>query len=663
MKLLKKYITPLTEGAFLLFIFFFSQLPLRDFDIWFHIKAGELFVTLGRLPFTEYFSYSAQGREWIHFEWLFQIIVYLLSTIDIAVIPPFISLFTVILFFFLLRIFGDIFKLNLLTRILLSFVFFVLTYEYYTARPHVLAYTFMVMTLFFILAWIRQGKKWLYATPFLTLIWNNVHSTGFLSWGLMLAFAVLLLAQWLIKHREKDLLKSKTLLVISAINFVITILPPMGFMDYKLLWHFFKDREFLGIFIAEWAPASADENPFGYYLFSALLLFSSISFLLINLRRKTLFKNLWGIPFIFMGLMGYTAARNIFPATLGILILLAWDIRRILDFLDSKIEEKRALHAAKTIIISLLVTILVGFFAYFLDLKQHAFAGRRLYYPVQSTEFAKQYLSGRMFNDYTYGGYILYHTYPKLQVLIDGRAEVYACCEMRDYLELAINKYLPDKQYKELLDEYWEKNDISFAIISTQKNNVMRRIARILNTDPTRWALVFWDDDSQIFVKKDGHNDKVISQLEAHYATPYLKDPFVKGKMDEALKEYERMDSVAPSAQTHNAIGYILMQKETFDQAALRFNAALEQNPTFESPYMNMAELAVREGDLDSAIGLYTQAKRYAPDRGLVYIRLGQLLQERDGNTKAVRDIWEEGVSNTVDEEAKKKLQSLLSSL
>ena len=91
------------ELAFLGFIFYWARLPLRDFDIWFHIKAGEYIAQHG-VTFLEPFSYAAQGRQWIIFEWGFQLFVYFLSLIGLWIIPPVIGVVTCILFFTLHRI-------------------------------------------------------------------------------------------------------------------------------------------------------------------------------------------------------------------------------------------------------------------------------------------------------------------------------------------------------------------------------------------------------------------------------------------------------------------------------------------------------------------------------------------------------------------------------
>lgn len=647
---LKKHITLISEASFLGIVYIVGQLPLRDFDLWFHIKSGELFVAQKGLQFTEVFSYAAAGREWIPYEWLFQITVYFLSKIGFWIIPPFIGIFTVLTCFCLLRILDYIFRLPLFPRLLLTFAFFISIYEFNTARPHVLAYSFVTLSLFLIYARIVKDKKWIYFSLPITLIWANFHSTVFLVWGLQLTFACITLFQWFLGRDKKTLLASRDLFILALINFILTVLPPLGTRDYKLLWEFFKDREFLAAFIAEWSPLS--ENLFGFITYSALFALSLAVFLFVTIKKKAYSFNLLGIPLFIMGFMGFTASRNIVLGSFALFVLIGWNLKSLLDWSSPKLKYFFWLP---------LTVLFVGFYGYQYVQKQKEVKSGRLYYPVQSTEFVKRYLKGRMFNDYAYGGYVLYNVYPTLNIFIDGRADVFHYYEMRDYLQLSIRKNLPDEEYRVFLNSLWDKYDINFAIVSVQKHNVMRKISRLLNTDPN-WALVFWDDDSQVFVRRDGKNDWIIKELEAKYATPYLRDPYLKGRMDEALAEYERIDKIAQSAHTSNAIGFILMQKGKYDQAKERFLQAYGQDPTFESPYMNLAELAAKDGQLEEAINLYYKAQKIAPDRGLIYVRLGQLLLET-GDDKKARQVWEKGVKNIVDEDARSKLKELLETL
>jgi tetratricopeptide (TPR) repeat protein len=91
-----------------------------------------------------------------------------------------------------------------------------------------------------------------------------------------------------------------------------------------------------------------------------------------------------------------------------------------------------------------------------------------------------------------------------------------------------------------------------------------------------------------------------------------------------------------------------------------RFEEAMRIDPTFESPYMNLAELAAHNGDIQSAIQLYAKAKELAPDRGLIYVRLGELYIEGTGDIASAKKIWEQGLKNTADDEKKNELRDLL---
>lgn len=650
-KLYSRYGESIIEWTYLVIIYFASRLPMRDFDIWFHLKSGELFVQKG-LTATEVFSHAAQGREWITFEWLFQVVTYLLhKAFGMEFLPWFIGLFIVFGQFILLRILRDFVKLPIVYRILIMIAFFAHTYDFNTVRPHIIAYSFVFFTIYLILRFIEDGKKWVYYLPLLVVIWTNAHSTGFLSWGLLGTFAVLSFIAWLI-HGEKRYIQAVVpLLILSGVCMLITISPPMYFRDYKLLWTFFTQRKFLGLFVSEWSPIADDPLAFLSYTIYAI---TGIGVFLAGVyKSKNYEKALLFIPFIVMAVMGYSASRNVFLGMFGILILFSYGVAQF---------DRVSNYIVKAAVILPLASAFLIYHSMILMDKRELFASQRLHYPMQAAAFAKKYLKGHMFNEYTYGGFLLYELYPKLQVLIDGRADLYICCEMQDYVVLSKYKNAPDDQYMKVLDQLFSTYTVDFVILSTQKHSVIRKMSRLLNTNP-QWSLVFWDDDSQIFVKRNGKNDSVISQMDAKFATPYLRDPFVTGHDNEAMDEYKRMNEVAPSARSMQMIGTILMQHEKIEEAKQWFVNANDQDPGFESPYMSLGELAALDNDIDTAIGYYMKAQSIAPDRGLIYIRLGQLVMKQTNDRARVREIWEKGVKLTVDEEAKKQLQTLLKTL
>jgi Tfp pilus assembly protein PilF len=124
------------------------------------------------------------------------------------------------------------------------------------------------------------------------------------------------------------------------------------------------------------------------------------------------------------------------------------------------------------------------------------------------------------------------------------------------------------------------------------------------------------------------------------------------------------MDDIVKSARTSNALGYIYLRQEEYDKAIERFEDAITRDATFESPLMNLAELAVKDGDRTKAIDLYRKALTLADDRGLIYLRLGELLlSQSKNNITEVKTLWKNGIDKTVDEEARQQLMDRLAKL
>lgn len=637
---------------FLTLTFLLSIIPLRDYDLWFHLRSGEVIAKMGIIHY-DVFSHSAVGREWFPYEWLFQIIVYQFQEFfgfeSIKYLMAAVITLQISVLYLILR---RVFNLNKIFSLISCFLFFASVYDFYSARPHVFAYTFLLINLGLILLFFFKKKNYLLLTFPITLIWANLHGSVFLSVAFFAAFSVISFLNFLILKEKTWLSKSKTLAFYTIPTALLTILPPLGFLQYRLLWIFFTKNAFISKFIDEWSPLAININPFGFIIYSVTVVIILLPFLLINIKQKSFKENLWALPLIPLIFLAYSASRNIFLGYISMILILGWSL--------SKLKFK-SLSNYKNILLTILFIIVIGLHGWVLSLKQEP---QKLYYPVKTAEFLKTHkVNGNMFNDYGYGGYLIYQLWPEYKVFFDGRTDVYLCCEMPDTLELATKKYQLDTEYKKLLDKLWDKYKISFIIIRTGKHNVLRKITRILSGDPN-WNLIFWDDYTQLFVKKDGKNDEIIKEFGTKAATPYDKNPYRKGLMDQAFFEYQRVIKVGgDSTKSRNTLGFILLQKGKFEEAKTEFEKATQIDPSNESPYMNLGELSAKDKDYEQAISLYKKALSLAPDRGLIYIRLGQLYLAGFNDTETAKKAWSSGLKNTVDEDARKELQNLLSKI
>jgi hypothetical protein len=150
MAVLKKY-SFILELIFFVFIFIVTILPMRDFDIWFHWKSGELIAHKGIIHY-DVFSHTAAGREWFPYEWLFQVTVYYFSLLfGFEAIKYLIAAMISVMVSILYYLTKYLFKLNMFVSMLVSFFFIASVYEFFSARPHIFAYTFFIATVFLIL--------------------------------------------------------------------------------------------------------------------------------------------------------------------------------------------------------------------------------------------------------------------------------------------------------------------------------------------------------------------------------------------------------------------------------------------------------------------------------------------------------------------------------
>lgn len=637
------------ELVFFLLIFLLAIVPLIDFDIWFHIKSGEIFSKMGIINY-DVFSHSASGREWFPYEWLFQVIVYQTQQFfGFEAIKYLIALVILIQIFILYLILRQIFIVNKWVTFFACFFFFVSVFEFISARPHVFAYTFLITNLYLIFLYYFKNKNLLWLTIPITLLWANLHGSIFLDVAFFVAYTFISFIDFIIFKEKSWLSKAKVLAFFSTITAILTVLPPIGLTQYRLLWIFFQERNFISKFIDEWIPLNPNIDLFGFSFYTAVLILIILPFFWINFKNKSFKTALWSIPLLIFPFLTYTASRNLYLGYISLSLILGWNL--------SKLSFNRPVFKKVFILTLLSVTI---FYNWILSQKR---IPPRLFYPVAATQFIKdQHIKGNMFNDYGYGGYLLYHLYPDQRVFYDGRTDVYLCCEMKDTMNLSLNKGKPDEEYKKIVARLWDKYQISFVLVRTQKHSVLRKIAMFLSGDPN-WVLVFWDDNTQMFVKKDGKNNDLIEKFGSTAATPYDRNPLRAEQEEKALEEYQRTIKIVDSAKSRNAIGFIYLKQGKFDEAKVEFEKAIQMDNSNESPFMNLAEMAASIRDFQTAIKLYKEALKLAPDRGLVYIRLGQLTLESSGNTSEVRDIWQTGIEKTVDNEAKQQLKDLLSKL
>lgn len=629
--LIEKYSQFLLPVVIFILTLFFSYNLVQNFDMWFHIKSGEIILEKGIIHH-DVFSFATPQREWVPYEWLFQSAIFLFTKFfGLFSIKYLLSILAATTITTLYMVIKRIFSTNFAIGLIASLLFFTGNFAFFTLRPQSVAIIFLLINLGLILLYILKNKNLLLLTIPITLIWANLHASVVLDVVFFLSYALISIINYFLLKEKQWLAKTKVLSIFTIITFILTVLPPLFFTQYQFLLKIYTHREIISSFISEWQPLTS--FPTEFFIYTITLICVSIIFIYSIFKDKQLKHNLFLLPFIVMPFLGFSSSRNVFYGYLAFSFILGWSLSKI-NF------QKSLVHIKSFVIIFLSLILITQVYYFYLQAKPI-----RYYYPKAAANFIKNMdLKGNMFNEYPYGGYLLYSLYPKQKVFIDGRTDVYLCCEVLDLLNLYNKAGLDDKSYKNILNKLWDKYVISFVLIKTKQNTYSEKISNILQND-SNWSLVFWDDNSQIFVRDNGKNSDVINKFGAEFATPYGKTPFASESAKSAFIEYQEMIKIADSARSRNAIGLILSQQKEYGKAQKEFEKAIELDQSFESPYMNLAEIEIIQNkNYDLALKLYKDALSISPDRPFIYLRLGQLYIEGFNDRKNALSIWKKGL-------------------
>jgi hypothetical protein len=462
-----------------------------DGDLGRHLTIGRVILDRMAIPTIDEFSHTRYGDPFSPHEWLAQVVF---------------------------RLFYDWLGLSgvvLFTAALLGLVFFLLTYRvfmitrstpltlilivigiaasriHWLARPHIFTYLYLFL-------WIevlnsRQALKWkILWAGLLMLGWVNTHGafvSGITVTGIYLGSSIL--SGWVYRSWKNELKRVEEYSVLLLISLALSLVNPDGFRIWQTIYGFLSSR-YLVSHTAEYMPPvlyQAGVIPF------TLLVVISLLFIVLYLKRLSL--NSIALLLIF-SLFGITSGRNIPLFILISLPILAecstWLLPRLklhLDRLFDEIREDTGAMRFQFGYTAILAMVIFGFGVLLFKL-QPGLTERNQYsparYPVAAVDWMQQHpWNGRIFNDFMWGGYLLFRDWPQTRVFIDGQTDFYGEALTRDY-ETIINGWAG---WDTLLDHY--KVDeilipVKSSFVDTLKSN-------------GGWKLIYSDSTAVIFTK------------------------------------------------------------------------------------------------------------------------------------------------------------------
>lgn len=625
-------------------IFFVSLHPVVEYDTFFGIKIGERIMQTKSIDPTEVFSWSAAGRQGNLYEWLAQVWIYSLHQIGgFTAISWYVASITTLFFIIMYLLQTTVFKRDWISGLLLSILCIAGIYEFCVARPQIISFVCVLLLIYVI--WKPTTLSCMLTLPMMYL-WTNSHASFMMGIALLCIYTEI---YWFLN--KKDI--AKLLAITTLLDIFVTLLPPVSFQPYRLLWEFMADGSFLRQFISEWGPITS--SPYLTVLYGSLVLMTiGISvFALQKTKEKT--SPLMLTPLYFIMLMSLSAIRHIPYGVICSILILGMSLPE---------KEWTKKYRIFRIMMTIGVVILSG---WLIREKRDDISDRYREMPNGAVQFLKtHHITGNMFNQFGIGGFLIYHLYPQYHVFFDGRAEVYRTHEMRAFYPILTAGNAPQERFTRVLTDFLDTYQFSFVILPISSHNptkptVNERMADTL-LDLPQWHLLFLDDQSMIFIKDDGKNDIFIQSSSHGVITPYRTDLFKKNQEQRAEIAYTTLLHWKESSIGLTGLGEAQYTEKKFDEAKQSLRHALQLDPTNGYAYMALGLIAKEQSLTPDAIRFFRTAVTYAPYLGRVYKELAQIyIAGHDAD--AAQKIITEGLGQSIDLLSRQSLIQLLPSL
>lgn len=594
-------------ASFCALVVFIAVTDYSDYDFWWHLRLGELAFTSGHIAAPDTSSYTFAGRPQLSIEWLADIVIYLsyaagglwgCTLLKISVL-----LATFFLLFSLLKAAnGEDDASFFATLATLVVVLYAIRFRLFV-RPFMFSYLFFAGFLFLIDRFDRTGcRRYLYVLPVMEVLWANMSKFAF--FGPLLIF--IFFAAGLLQGKRRPEI---------AVLFIATV--ACSFINpstYKLYTLPFDVMATKGIAhsVGEHQPMSFGmlwgyglRYTLGFQVLAVGVLISLVMFW----RRLNYFQVFLTAAFFFQALrMVRLVDFFSFSAAVPFSLCLAYGLRRVWF----PLLRKRALPVLFPLAILAAIPLSV------INNKTYSFGSgiKADVFPEKAVEFldAKN-ITGRLFNSYPFGGYIMWRT-PSRKVFIDGRGfgALYSTEFFNDYFEIVKSP------------EAWRRAEkrwgFDYAVIEYSRMDMGRHFPMHLRDNP-EWALVYWDNASLVYLKRNDTNravieegeyrivrpnfydlsylmaylhskkdtDDIIASIDREIALnpanqePRLAKAFLlfnmgQARHDEALKEVESSLGLKPDlAMEHSAHAFLLVEKGRSDQAREEVKMALSLDP------------------------------------------------------------------------------------
>jgi len=512
-----RFLLPSARDIIFIFLFWsllagtLSTRSLADPDIGWHIRTGERILETHTLPRTDPYSSTMHGQPWFAWEWLYDLLLGVLH--HACGLNGVVWLCAVVVASTFTLLLSQLLKRG--TGILLAIVLMLIAEAAATihlfARPHIVSWLLALLWFAALERWERgNAPRWLpWFFPISMLLWVNLHGEWLLGLALL---AIYTLASAVEALRTRDAFAAVRLVhrtrhmvwawIASA---AATLANPYGWRLHIHIYRYLTDRYLMNR-IAEFR--SPDFHGWSQRAFAIILLLTLVA-LANALRSISLSRFLVVLLAVYTGLY---SSRNL-PVSSMLLVLVigpilwegfaslaakpgAWgwlrrQVGRAVDFSDRMGGQELQIQGHIWPVVCAVAALAVCLQGGWLGSRQliHAQFDPKAV-PVAAVDFLeKQASSEPVFSLDSWGGYLIYRLYPRRQVVVDDRHDLYGSRRVRDILILLQG----ETGWRSVL------NDLQIRTVLLPPGSTLANLLREL---PQDWQMTYEDKVAVVFERR-----------------------------------------------------------------------------------------------------------------------------------------------------------------
>jgi hypothetical protein len=392
----------------------------NDGDLPRHLLMGRVIVETHAIPRQEMFSYVYEGRPYVAHEWLADVIFYLsYLALGLKGVVLLTALLIAGAFYVLYSALSSEFNERILMLVIILWGV-AITFPFWVARP-------LLFSIFFLAVWLvltdrisrgRQVNFWL--LPGLMVLWGNIHAEFVAGFLVLLAYMAGWFWDYLFNRENLDRQVIKKLAGTFAVSLAASLINPFGWNTWKTILGYMGNKYLMSTIFETRPPDFSSPS------FLVELLFIIASILIFALKKGGVRS---GQAFLIAGftVLAMTSSRNMHLYGVVAPFVLAGPAIEIADLAFLKRSASAMLQIEKRLkgLVWPAATLLVTFVLlvsgklggdYFIDPKL---------FPVGAVQWLQDNpQSGHMFDNFIWGGYIVWRLWPEQKDFIDSQSDL-----------------------------------------------------------------------------------------------------------------------------------------------------------------------------------------------------------------------------------------------